>query len=322
MFLEFINAKQRILSAPGRWACLSATVLALLFPSTVIGQEIPEGHRRCTVVRTVIEAPVAEAPSAPSGGSPLVIDATFDASVTDEYRVVIDQAIAEWETAIVEADYIQNPLPVSFKFEPINPLGVASVSGNGLGKVLKVNIRFDSDTNWFVDPTPADDSEFGVGGKGGPAGFDLLSVARHEIGHGVGFMGSSIVWNETEDGVFDAGGVHIEMTESKGHCLASAFPGDLMNPSIGAGTRRWISGYPNLALLASAYGHDVAVNFIDDSATGTQDGSLDHPWDHILDGPSYWPTVVFPGSYPNSGGSIFNGHRQFEAVHGGTVIVN
>jgi hypothetical protein len=41
---------------------------------------------------------------------------------------------------------------------------------------------------WFVDPTPADDSEFGLGMAGSPAAgrMDLLTVVMHELGHVIG----------------------------------------------------------------------------------------------------------------------------------------
>ena len=38
---------------------------------------------------------------------------------------------------------------------------------------------------WFVDPTPANDSEF-AGRKPPPAGMDLLTVVMHELGHELG----------------------------------------------------------------------------------------------------------------------------------------
>jgi hypothetical protein len=39
---------------------------------------------------------------------------------------------------------------------------------------------------WFVDPTPANDSEFASGKP--PAGMDLLTVVMHELGHEVGLL--------------------------------------------------------------------------------------------------------------------------------------
>ena len=48
-------------------------------------------------------------------------------------------------------------------------------------------MRLDDDgagRGWFVDRTPGDDREFG--GRG-PAGYDLLTVVEHELGHVIGF---------------------------------------------------------------------------------------------------------------------------------------
>jgi hypothetical protein len=68
---------------------------------------------------------------------------------------------------------------------------VADLPGNQLGRALPGRVLIDRDAagrGWFVDPTPADDSEFGARRGRGVATrrVDLLSVVRHEMGHILG----------------------------------------------------------------------------------------------------------------------------------------
>jgi hypothetical protein len=66
---------------------------------------------------------------------------------------------------------------------PDGYLGAAPLYGN----TIYVDVTA-AGYGWFADPTPADDSEFGLGMAGSPAAgrMDLLTVVMHELGHVIG----------------------------------------------------------------------------------------------------------------------------------------
>jgi hypothetical protein len=105
---------------------------------------------------------------------------------------------------------------------------------------------------WFVDPTPGDDAEFGVGvgpteRAGAAGGYDLLTVVTHELGHTLGL-----------DSVDPAAAAH-----------------DLMTATLGVGTRR--------VPAAAAWSAGAAVNlWVDDAAAAT-------PW--AADAPAAAPVA-------------------------------
>ncbi|OYW70606.1 MAG: hypothetical protein B7Z37_30195, partial [Verrucomicrobia bacterium 12-59-8] len=75
---------------------------------------------------------------------------------------------------------------------------VADLPGWHLGEAAGKTIRVDTNAGgngWFIDPTPADDSEFSGSGVSAlrslpsaqaPAGVDLLTTILHEMGHSIG----------------------------------------------------------------------------------------------------------------------------------------
>jgi hypothetical protein len=68
---------------------------------------------------------------------------------------------------------------------------IADLGGTTLSLASGTTIWLDDNAagwGWFVDPTPADDSEFGTPGDQGEQGrIDLLTVLGHELGHLLGY---------------------------------------------------------------------------------------------------------------------------------------
>jgi len=188
---------------------------------------------------------------------------------------VIDQAIADWESRIGDAQIID----VSFEF--------ASASGAYLGQWgasasffpgtdvyawtpgVTHTIRFDVDSFaganylwWDSSPLDASDQPF--------VAWDALSVTRHEIGHMLGFADGLYyrswgTWTTDKwvdehivGGVFDPGTLNVLMSAgSFGHVDDSgATTGDLMVPALVNSVRRDIST-TDLDLLQAAYGYSI-----------------------------------------------------------------
>ena len=95
---------------------------------------------------------------------------------------IVDEAIIRWQAAGLGADELAalGNIEVSIADLPDGTLGFTSSN----------RIRIDSDAaghGWFVDPTPAEDSEFLLPGDQDEQGrMDLLTAVMHEFGHVLG----------------------------------------------------------------------------------------------------------------------------------------
>ena len=117
------------------------------------------------------------------------------------------EAIRRWTAAGLS--YAQLALLRAVQFQVVD---LSATVPNEVGVALPGVVQLDATAagfGWFVDPTPANDSEF-AGRKPPPAGMDLLTVVMHELGHELGLPDLD----------------------------ATAHPGDLMAEEMAPGVRR------------------------------------------------------------------------------------
>jgi hypothetical protein len=95
---------------------------------------------------------------------------------------IVKEAVARWAAAGVD----EAALAVLGGYE----IRIADLPGGVLGATTTDAIWLDADAaghGWFIDLTPADDSEFLLPGDQGEQGrVDLLTVVAHELGHALG----------------------------------------------------------------------------------------------------------------------------------------
>ncbi|MHC4323888.1 MAG: zinc metalloprotease, partial [Planctomycetota bacterium] len=248
--------------------------------------EESESRHFCRVVMVPVKGPPPTIRLMQSTGQ-FSIDPTFHTNVTAEQRVVIRQAISEWEEIIETRGFTAARYPIDFSNGPISgdALGWTGVTvGVPSGDLYSAEITFnnDSSTAWYVDPTPADDAEFD---DSPPSGYDLLTVARHEIGHAVGWVESARVENLLSNSVFDVSRLNIATTYPESmHTDPDIHADDIMCAVLGSSTRRSISIYPSCALVARAYHYDLTMRFVDSFYEDAETGSVNEPWNTFTEG--------------------------------------
>lgn len=225
----------------------------------------------CVLTTCLMAAPYGSALSIT--GSYSHADAPADADLTDVLGV-LNIAAGLWALNI-DADHTLNLL---FGWDDALPTGTLGVATNFFAntstqRIVQASINFNPDrTDWFIDPTPLDDTEYepfsivfqdlGQGPvnigitadsiAGGPADnlFDLLTVALHEIGHTVG-LANLPGFNDfttptlTIDPRLPFGGSDVPTTLNGGGHLT--LPSALMFESLGSGERKFMSEVDVLA---------------------------------------------------------------------------
>lgn len=203
--------------------------------------------------------------------SPTFVDAesqTWDSAK----KGVVNQAISDWQGVFsgVNGGSRTIDFDVTFTQAGASYLGQMALGFSGSGEilpwssgtsaVLSINADYFDGTNgvvnqlWF-DPTPttAVDQPF--------SDWDALSVARHEIGHLLGFNdfyevdGASPWADLITANQFDPGGLDVTMNTGDAAHVAQSLS-MLMSPALSNGVRRNISG-TEAQMLSLAYGYDL-----------------------------------------------------------------
>jgi hypothetical protein len=99
---------------------------------------------------------------------------------SSQVEPLLAEALARWQAAGVDTTALGNV-----------QVQIVNLGGTTLGMASGNTITLDDNAagwGWFVDPTPANDSEFTTPGNQGEQGrMDLLTVLEHELGHLLGF---------------------------------------------------------------------------------------------------------------------------------------
>lgn len=205
-------------------------------------------------------------------------------------RAVVDEAIAEWARLIPNLGNTADPTRNTFRvtitedgaIRDYATTGMFMEDANGIPQSADIMVDRGDPTDatafqFFVDTTPADDSEFnkgtnsfhGVprpgGGTGGNATgrVDLLEVIKHELGHALGFTRRYTLFAAAENppGTLNyAPGMTATLVPAPTHLDPTRHPDDLMGNEPNAkieGGHRWLPSELDLDILAGIYGYTV-----------------------------------------------------------------
>ncbi len=281
---------------------------------------------QCQVVMTPIQG---SRPSNNLDSGQLIWNITWDPSVTTAQRAVIQFALDEWHNIVLDStDGIPSPYPITIQFTDFGPTSTLLALTNvtyyaSTGNLVGATMSFNTRSAYFVDSTPGDDSEFASPTP--PANFDLLTVARHELGHAVGFTQTSRIDAFLSNGIFDASRLNIGTDTTTGvgfHTSSSLHPSDLMNSSLGPSARRPISLYPSAALVARAFDYRIPMSFIDPNAPGSLlQGTVNQPFTSITQANAATNVLFAPTTHHVPIGTFVGGSRTWNTARGGSLIV-
>lgn len=221
----------------------------------------------------------------PSPVQGMEIQATIT-GFNDLEQGVIEAAIQEWE------DLIEDDIVITVNINKANipgggDLGVAhGFAEDAGGTPLRADITIDDDgagSGWFVDETPEENEEFDPGdnpshfvaksGSGADGKVDMLSIAKHELKHAIGF---TIAYTSLRDRITDPGGganrtfTGEEFTATlvpgpppnRGtHLDDEAHPKELMNTAFSLGERK-LESQLDCQILSDAFGYEIIYTYV------------------------------------------------------------
>jgi hypothetical protein len=174
---------------------------------------------------------IAAAHQDPAGGPAPAGSPAVPALTTSELTPIVSQAIAAWSAAGISSAQVAALNSAQITITNTSNQGALALTA---GNAVMIDPTADG-YGWFVDPTPADNSEFPAAVSpqqfqatpGSPAAghMDLLTVVEHELGHVLGLPDVS----------------------------SSLEPDDLMDTTLPAGVRRLPSPVDIDALLSGAW---------------------------------------------------------------------
>jgi hypothetical protein len=214
---------------------------------------------------------------AADGGVAALIPTAGETHLTQaELNTIVTAAIAQWAHAGATSEQLAAMLSTTFS--------VSDIGGDVVGDQTAGHITIDDDAaghGWFVDPTPADNSEFTHAVNGSSTDFltdptntaaghlDLLTTVAHELGHVIGL-------DDTTSASDLNGLMHVSLVDGERR-LPSAADVALANQSnfsfaaigsqapaaVGAGSAHAAAGDAGHAAGTSAWGNlaDLA-NFV------------------------------------------------------------
>jgi hypothetical protein len=321
--------------------CLSTTALGgeLSTPgsASVARATLGIAHATCRA-RGRPGVPLSATPAAASSGA-FVISPTFDPALTPAEVLVIYHAIGDWQGLIFGgAGYVVDLYPIHFGKAalPSGQVGDTDTTWDPYsGVLLSSTVTFDANTSFFVDPSPWEDTEYTAGlcTSGACAGYDLLTVARHHVGHALGWTGhfapelnpGLINYMPANNGtLFDPSRWRVPLDPAlTSHVDTSVWPEDLMVPALPTSERRGISLYPDLTVIARGFNFiDVAMQYVGASAGY---GSSWHPHFNFVEAnenaTSGIPLLVASQDYPFSEGLVLDTPHVYTVVHAGTAVL-
>lgn len=261
----------------------------------------------------------------------LVIVPIFNNNITAAQKIVIEQVLGEWNAIIRSRGLITSSvLTIEFRNAGLTDGNVGNariiVSHPSL---IFVRIRFDNDgtTAWYVDPTPNNPFDDTIASNQ----FDFLTIARHEIGHAIGFISSrqeATNFVNSSETVFDQARLNIALNSiNRRHSATVLHPSDIMNCCIGPQVRQTITLYPAAAFIARAYECLITMDFADSrTPSSSPDGSATDPWvkleDWKADSQKQRNLLLIPGTYSVPKRFTIDFPVTISSARGGNAIIS